>query len=187
MCLPFLAFLAPAAASGGTAAAIGTMTAVSLIGTGISAYSQYEQGQYQGEVAQNNAMIKNRMATDAIKRGENAEADHRRQVALVKSKQKANFGASGINAGVGSAFNMMQDTGDFGELDAQIIRSNAQRQAYGYEVGGMNDLAGGELAERAGTLNAAGTLISGAGTVSRDWYMYNNGFTNETVPVNPTG
>jgi hypothetical protein len=64
------------------------------------------------------------------------------------------------------------DTAQLGELDALTIRSNAEREAYGYTTQSSNLTAqsgltrmAGRNAQTAGYVSAAGTLLSTAGTV----------------------
>ena len=148
--------------------------AMTVVGTGVSAYGQYQQGEYQSKVAQNNAFVQRQLAQRALQRGEREEQRHRMQVAKVKGDQRAAFGASGRDIS-GSASDILVDTAEMGELDALMIRSNAADDAYAYEVGAVNSRAQGKLARRRGVYGAAGTLLSGGGRVGSQWYNYKQG------------
>jgi hypothetical protein len=149
---------------------MGTIALVTTAAGGVmSAYGQYESGKYQEKVAKNNAIIQQRMAKDALKRGQTAEDRHRDKVAQFKSQQAAKMGAAGIDLGVGSATDLLADTAMMGELDALTIRSNAQREAYGHGVQAQNYLSQGELARSQGTYGAIGTLLTTAGSAAGAW------------------
>jgi len=141
-----------------------------VAGTLFSAYSQNQQGKYQEDLAKNNAIVQQRQADDAIKRGEVDEMNHRLKVAQMKSSQRAKFGASGADVNSGSSLDVLADTAMMGELDALTIRGNASREAYGYRVGASNTIAQGKLDKSRGTNNAISTLLTGGGKVSSQWY-----------------
>jgi hypothetical protein len=144
-------------------------TALVVASTAVTAYGQYEQGEYQSKVARNNAIIQDRLAKDAVKRGEVSEQRHRLKVAQMKGKQRAKLAASGVDLSSGSASQILTDTAEFGELDALTIRSNAEREAFGYQVKGSNYLAESELARSEGRYGAASTILSGGSQVSSRW------------------
>ena len=142
----------------------------------LAAYGQIQAGQaakqagdYNSAVARNNEIIANRQAEDAIKRGDIAADEQRRKVARIGGAQKAAIGASGVALDSGTALDIFGDTAAFGELDALTIKSNATREAYGYQVQGMNFAADaamqrvrGNNAQRASYIQAGSTLLGGA-------------------------
>lgn len=184
-------------AAGGAATAAAAATpwltyaglASSLLGTGLSAYGSYQQGQamagqaeYQAAVARNNQIIAERNAQDAELRGGLSEDQQRRQTAQLKGRQRASLASNGVVIDEGSALDITSDTAAFGEFDALTIRSNAQREAYNYRVQGSNFQAEenlmrmrGAAGSRAGTTGAVSTLLSGAGSVADKWYGYKYG------------
>ena len=141
------------------------------LATGLSAYGQLQQGKYQSQVARNNAIVQNRMAEDAIERGQREEARHRMKVGLIKGQQRAQIGASGREFS-GSAIDILNDTTVMGELDAFTIRDNAEREAYGFRVGATNSLAQGKLDRMRGNYGAGGTLLTGASKVAGQYKTY---------------
>jgi len=167
-----------------------TMMALTAASTALGAYQSYQQGQYQSEMAdynsqvsQNNAIVQSRLAEDAVKRGEREELQHRLKVAKQKGDQKAAFAANGVDVSSGSPLVVAEDTDALGELDALTIRNNAEREAYGYRVNANNynnqaelDSLQGDLYKSAGTSNAFGTLLTGSGKVSEQWYKYGSPF-----------
>lgn len=161
----------------------------SLAGTAISAVGQMQSGQAQAAaakheqaVAQNNAIIANRMAVDAQKRGAVEEEDHRRKTAQLKARQVAVMSASNLDITSGSPLEVLGDTAQLGELDALTIRANARREALGHQTQMMNFEAQGQAAgmkasaaKAAGTIGALGTVASGIGSVAGQWYNIKSG------------
>lgn len=136
----------------------------------VSGYGQYQQGQYQEKVAKNNAIIQQRMADDALSRGQRAENEHRLKVAMLKDKQRTAIAAGGREIS-GSAFDVLEDTEAMGELDALTIRQNASNEAWGNLVNASNYRAQGKLDRMAGTSGAATTILSGAGSAYRQYQI----------------
>ena len=168
---------------------ITVMEALGAAGTVLGAMSAMQTGQagagaanYNAQVAENNRIIAEQQAADARKRGEIAEAEQRRKTVNIKGSQKASIGASGVALDSGSPLDILGDTAAFGELDALTIRNNAEREAYGYQVQGMNFGAEAGLlrnrakvSEQSGWMNAGTTLLSGAAGVGDRWYARNKG------------
>ena len=151
------------------------MTGLTVASTLFGAYTQYQQGRYQSQVAKNNAMIQQRMAQDALARGTREEQMMRIKVAQEKGRQRAQFGASGAEVGSGSSLSALADTAMMGELDALTLRSGAQREAYAHQMQASQYQAQSKLDRAAGLYGAAGTLLGGAGRVSEQWYKYGKG------------
>src|SRR5687768_17366118 len=106
--------------------------------TAVSAYSASEtrkgQADYQSKVAANNAKVADWQAADAKERGDQAAAATRRRAAALQGSQAASMAARGLDISDGSANAILTDTDFFGEYDQNIVRSNAAREAYGYQV-----------------------------------------------------
>jgi hypothetical protein len=161
--------------------------AASVLGTGVSAYGQIQAGQaakaagdYNAAVARNNQIVAERQAQDALARGEVAETEQRRKVRMLASSQRAALGASGVQLDAGTPLDLLGDTAAMGELDALTIRNNAEREAYGYRVQGVNFGAEAGLQTMRGNnamsgalMSAGGTVLSGAGNVADRWLVYN--------------
>ena len=153
-----------------------TMALVGVAGTALGAYGQIQAGQqaaaaaeYNAAVARNNQIIADRQAEDALKRGQVAEEEQRRRTRAMAGTQRAALAASGVQLDQGSPVDILSDTAQFGELDALTIRNNAEREAYGYRVQGMNfgAEAGLQQARAASAMpsaliGAGSTLLSGA-------------------------
>lgn len=138
----------------------------SVAGTAMTAYGQMQQADAADKAAKYNAEVADMQAKDAINRG-NIEAEKQRLKAQqVAGAQRAAMGASGAQVDSGSFSNILLDTATTGEKDAQTIRTNAMRQAWGLESQAEIDLYQGKQAKSAGYMAAGGTLLTGASSTA---------------------
>ncbi|MEP9135586.1 hypothetical protein [Enterobacter roggenkampii] len=134
--------------------------AASLAMSAMQAYNQHQQGKYAKAVADQNADIAENQAQDAVNRG-NIEADQRRREMRQRAgTQAATMGATGAELSTGNALDIFGDTAQFGTLDALTTVNNAQREAYGYQVQGMNATAQGNAAQRQARAAVNQTLMT---------------------------
>lgn len=164
--------------------------AAGVAGTAVSAYGQYQSGQagaraasYQAAVAANNAEIARRNAVMEIQSGETAAVNRGLATRSKVASEKAAQGAAGIDVNTGSAAAVRAGTAEIGMLDALTLRSDAAKRAYSQEVGAQSfeeqshlDTMKADQMETAGAIGAAGTLLSGASTVGRDFGRYQTQF-----------
>lgn len=173
-----------------TPIALGVSSLVmAAVGTGMSAYGQYQQGQaqsaqaeYQARLAARNARQSHMQADYAREQAAEDAARHRRQVGRTVGAQRPLLAASGVDVGDtdSSAMNILGDTAQWGEYDAQKILHQGALKAWGYENQAANEQAnaalygmGAKQATRAGAIGAGASLLSGAGQVASSWYRYN--------------
>lgn len=137
--------------------------AAAMAGSAVmQAYGQYEAGEYQEDVASENARIAKLQAKQARTLGGMEEDRYRRSLKILQGKQRAAAGASGRDiTGGGTVADLLATTAGVGEMDALTIRSNAAREAWGYNVQAANYKAQGKMAQRAGRIGAIGTLLTG--------------------------
>jgi hypothetical protein len=182
--------IASAASAVGTAASgitlAGAATAATVASGAIGAYGAIQSGQaqkkqarYQAGVERNNATIAGWQAQDATQRGQIEEQRQRLATARLKSSQRAAFGSNGVEIDSGSPLDILMDTAQLGELDALTIRSNAEREAYGFrsQSGNLMAQAGltqmaGRSASTAGFIGAGSTLLSTAATAGDRYKTY---------------
>lgn len=159
---------------------------MSAIGAGVSAYGSYQQGQaqkaqadYQAKVNENNAKLANWQADDSRVRGQEAEANQRRKAGMFLESQKTSLAGQGFDIYDDTGQMVMNDTVTLGEIDAQTIRKNANREAFGYESQAANFMnqsslskAAGENAVTSSYINMGSTLFSGASSVAGKWTDY---------------
>ena len=155
-----------------TLAIIGT--AVSAIGTGVTAIQAYSQQKYQQKVAENNAKLEDAAAHDALDRGKQQVQKQQRQLSQEMGAQRAALAANGIDVNFGSAAAFRGDTAMLGQEDAQTIRENNIREVQGFERQAGNyrsqAAASGQAATGAlasGAFGVANTLLGGAERVSK--------------------
>jgi hypothetical protein len=145
------------------------------IGTGLQAYSAYQQSQAtqeaydrQAEIAEMNADYAREQAADALSRGRRKADDYRERAEQLQGQQRAGFAAGNIDLSSGSALEIQANTEYLAREDAEIIKENAAREAKGYVAQARNAAARGELYEQRASnespaLAAGTTLLSGAG------------------------
>lgn len=168
------------------------------LGTAVSAYGQVQAGKaqeaqanyqagvanYNAAVARNNAILAERAATDARKQGDIASGNQDLATRQLIGRQRAVLAANGVQVDTGSAVDITAGTEGIGKLDALTLRSNAERTALNYEAQGMNFNANAQLQDANANLYrisgqnavsgsytaAAGTLLTGFGSVAQKWY-----------------
>jgi hypothetical protein len=166
------------AATGTTAAVAGltTMQALALGasvgGTVLSAGSAYQQGQVAKQTAANNAQMAETAALDAQRRGEEEAMQVQRKGAALKSAQRVNLASKGLDLGYGTAADLQDQTDFFTQSDVATTRSNAGREAYNLRARGQGMLAQGRADALNANMQAAGSLLGGAGQVANRWYSY---------------
>lgn len=127
---------------------------------GRAAESQAQQYEF-------NAGIADLQAQDAAQRGLEEEQRFRTQVRGLIGTQRAGFAGQNVVVGDGSAADVQADSARLGELDAQQVRANAQREAWGFQVqaddlrmGAKVARQGGQAARTAANWQAAGSVLS---------------------------
>jgi hypothetical protein len=177
MCEPTT--LAALGMSAKAAATVATVTQVA--GLAMSVYGAYNQSraqqddaEYQAAVSRNNKIISDRNAKEIEDQGRLEANRYRARVRQLEADQVVGLAGQGVDVTEGTSIDLLADTGELGELDAQIIESNAGREAYNARVQGMNYEAQAGLyqsrADAQSPLFSAGTtLLSGAGQVADRW------------------
>ncbi len=143
--------------------AAGIMNAGAAAG---SAYSESEalkaQGDYQRSQSEINARNSDSLARESIKRGEAAANVSRNKTKATAASQKAALAAQGIKIEAGtSAAETISDTNTIGAVEEMNIKTNAWREAWGYNVQANNDRATGDMAYIGSRGAATQTLLAG--------------------------
>jgi hypothetical protein len=170
MCSPLAVISVGATIAGASAQAKGQKA---------SGLAQKQTYDYKAGVNENNKLIAEWKAQDALDRGFAREQLHRSKTFKLKGRQRAVIASRGIEVDTGSALEIAQDTAILSEIDALTIRSNAERESYESEVDAMNlgaqaevNRMSGNNALTAGNMNAKTSLLSGIGSVASKWYMF---------------
>jgi hypothetical protein len=147
-----------------TIMAISAVAAVA--GTAVSAMAAENRGKtesnianYNAQVSRNNAISTNQAAAVAA---DQQNQQHRRQIA----SGIAAAGASGVDPNSGSPLEVVADLAGQAKLDEELGLWQARERAKGYGNQATLDVYSGRAAASAGTLNAASSLLSGAGRVA---------------------
>lgn len=151
---------------------------MSLIGTGVSIYSSYQEGKaqeeyytYQAKQDEKNAKIAEDNALRERQGGiEDARQQRIKTLQTIGAQQTA-MAKNGIDVTSGSAVDLIEDTRAMGELDALNILTNSERTAQNYlqqadnftSQSYLNQLAG-KNAYKTGVYNSIGTGIAGVGS-----------------------
>lgn len=183
MCEPvtLTALAAGAAAAGGVAATGATVAGLSVGATALAAgslamsavgaYGQAQsaryQADYQSQVAKNNEVMAGYARQDALQRGGEQAVRAQQEARRLRGAQTVRLASNGLDISSGTPLAILEDTDYFGQQDAQMIRNNAARQAWGYQVEGQNYASSAAMYSAAAKANnplaaGAGSLLSGA-------------------------
>lgn len=146
--------------------------AATALGTGMSMYGMYQQGQAQKAMYDYQAKMGKVQAEQELSAGREAERAQRRKTASLIGAQRAAMGGSGIDVNTGSLLEAQVDTARMGEMDALTLRYNAKNRAWAARAGVSMSRAAGRNAATAGTIGAASSLLTGAGKVADQYYRY---------------
>lgn len=128
----------------------------------------------QAELADWNASVADLQAQDAIARGSEAEARFRASVKGMIGSQRAGQAAGNIDVNFGSTVDVQADAAYLGELDALTIKTNAAREAWGFNVQGQ------DLRRRAVITRKEGDQARIAGDVAKSQSKWEIGTTIAT-------
>lgn len=138
-----------------------------LVGTSTTAYGQYSSGQNAADVYDYNQQVAKYRSNYAQDKATIQTAALERDVKGFIGRKRAIAGASGTVTDAGSNVDSVQKIRDEADIDASIIRYNADIESWaaGNEASLLSTQ--GQQMSSAGLLNAGGTLLS---TASRyDW------------------
>lgn len=144
-----------------TVAVIGAVTTAA--GTAASAMAAQNQAKAASNTANYNAVVSQNNAIATEQAGafeaERANLAHRRAIA----SGVAAAGASGIDPNSGSPLEVVADMAGQAKLDEELGRWQTRQRAQGFSNQATLDVYTGRAARAAGTLNTAGSVLSGAG------------------------
>jgi hypothetical protein len=158
----------------------------SVAGAGVAAYGSIEASEaqaasakYNSEIATQNAVLAQRNATSAAQAGEQQVAVQQQKTRSEVGAIEANQAASNINVDSGSAVDVRSSAAELGELNALTVRSNAAKQAYGYETEAVGykeqaalDTSAAEQDITAGEIGASTSLLGGLSSASTNWLNF---------------
>jgi hypothetical protein len=152
--------------SGYTAA---VLAVAAIAGAGVSAYSSMEQGKQQKKMYEDQAQ---QAANEGAYKQDAAKAQAekiRRMGAAQKGEAKAALAASGVKLGEGTALEVDKNITRNSEEDAlnALLGGNRGSQASMDESSML--MRAGSNAKKTGNMNAAGTVLSTAGSLASGW------------------
>lgn len=138
----------------------------------MAAGSAYQQGQVAKQVARNNATMAEYAAQDAQRRGEEQVQAIQRKASQLKGTQRSMMSGRGLDLGVGTAAELVDQTDFFADQDVATTRYNASREAWSARAQGQDMLTQGKYAARNANMQAFSTLLGTAGSVAGKWDTY---------------
>ena len=146
----------------------GAAIAATVIGAGITAYGQIQQGKTANMLAQRNAQIMNRNATIAQ---QNAEFNAKLKEREDRRRRKYQEVAAGQGIEIYDGTNLIafanQEWTD--EINAELIRRGGQNEAANLRMQAGVTIAEGQAAKSAGYTAAGGSLMTGLGSAGMDY------------------
>jgi hypothetical protein len=160
------------ASMGGTVAG----SLLSAFGAGYQGQAQANMYNYQAGVAQLNKNINLQNADYERNVGEVEAQESGMQTRARVASTEAIQAGSGLDVNRGSAADVRASETEIGQQNEAIIRSNAARKAYGYDVEATQNDAQAQLdsiaaktSQTSGALGMAKSLLSGGTSVADKW------------------
>ena len=163
------------------------------LATALQGYGAYSGGQVQQQGAYYNAGVMQQRGQIAIAQAGERAAIQQTITGRSLGEQKAQAGASGVDANQGSPLAVMADTASQGELQRQLLLYQGQMENFADQQQAQLDIASGNAAATAGTNSAVGTLLTGGAKVAYGASQLYGGRAGTvpaslpTGPYNPTG
>lgn len=136
-----------------------------IVGGGIRAAGTIIEGQERGEALELSAALSDMAAADALQRGAQQEQRLRMATGRALGQGRVAAAVSGLEGDVGTPADIMADVRLIGEMDAETIRNNAARAAWGYRVESAQQRRAAGAARASGIIGGAGQLLSSGTTI----------------------
>jgi len=151
--------------------------AVSAGGAAYSASAKSGAYSYQAGIAEMNAQIARQNAAYETALGEQKAQESGLKTRAQISQTRATQGASGLDVNSGSAAEVRKSEFVLGDYDQSVIRNNAARRAYGFEVESVSATAQASLDRYSasnslteGYIGAASSILGAGGSFASKWY-----------------
>lgn len=149
------------AESGLLAASFAAQSASSAAGGYAQGQALRAQADYESTMANINARNAELEADDALKRGEMAAQEARKKSKQLQGAQRAAAAASGISADTGSVAELRAEADLFGKIDADQIRNNAWREAFGLKAQAAEVKGRAKFNSQTARIQARQSLLTG--------------------------
>lgn len=147
-------------ADGGASAGI-LLAGSSIAGAVTSASASRAQGNFAKRQSEANARLAEIEAEERISKGEKEAFKYRKKIKQMQGSQKAALAAQGISISDGTAFDILSETAEFGEIDAMTIKNNAYKEAFGLKSQAIDYRTQGKFAKLQAQGESFRTLITG--------------------------
>ena len=154
---------------------MGVLSALVIASSALQVAGQVQQGRGLRRAAADAVGEGNRAADDALRRGAFEADRYQMQLSQLLGRQRAAAGASGIDAGFGSAAQVRAEAERVGAADIAMIEENAMREARGLRRQGQNAATQMRAQATGAYAGAFGTLLSAG---AQGWALYQAGRTN---------
>lgn len=162
---------------------LGTLATAASIGSGVmgfmsatkGAQAQQDQTAYLAGVQKNNQIIAERNAKRIEQQGTREANRYRSRVKDLIADQTVSLQGGG-DVSVGSTVDLLADTAELGEMDAQTIEHNSKEAGYnerlkGINAGNQSNLYQAQSDSYSPSYAGVSSLMSSVGTVSHKWAM----------------
>lgn len=139
------------------------LAGLSLVGTGLTVYSQLQSAYANRAMAEFDAAQIDAQARDAIDQGAAAAADAQAQGRRFVGAQRTAFASQGVSLASGSAQAVLADTDAQIAVEQNRIMADAVRESLGLRSRARSTRLAGRFGAQGGQLTAAGTALSGVG------------------------
>ncbi len=141
-----------------------------LAGSGLQAKGQYDQGVEAERAARINAARLRAQAADVQQIANTEAGQTRTEATKIIGEQNVAFSASGVDASVGSPAALAAYSRAQAELDAQKIKNNAAREAWGIRAQAAEVARQGKSARKAANNAAIGSILGGLSSAAGGAY-----------------
>jgi hypothetical protein len=141
-------------------------------GTAIKIYSDKKAGDYEAKVAENNARLAETQRAEGLRIGANEAASIKAQGRAVAGSATTVLGASGVDTTLGSPALSIAASEMNAAKDAETMRSNAARQAWGFANEAQDAKAKAAMIRRGTLLGGVGTALGGVAQGVDIWGRY---------------
>jgi hypothetical protein len=138
------------------------MAALSAAGSVMRGMAAQSAAKAQASAEEQNARLAELQGADAVRRGGREEAKFRREQAMLAGRQRSLLAASGVDIDSGSAAALQEASRMEGEEDAAVIRLNAQREKWGFDIQALNHRNAAAAARSAGSNAMTAGIVGGA-------------------------
>ena len=133
------------------------------------------QAEYSKMTREHQARLADLGASDIMKMGETEASRLESETSSLLGAQKTAQAAKGLDIGVGSPADFRAQTEMTGAMDAQTIRDNAWKQAFGFKTQASNLNLQGRWDRETGRLRERESYIGGALNAAHTYFDYQRG------------